>query len=193
MAPYEVHLPPDVWYDYWTGQRVDRKTALAARDLEIRDAQRQAMPPLMVSPGSGDLPLYVHAGTILPMAPLVQSTDERPVGPLLLRVFPGDNCRGALYQDDGNTYNFSHGAYFRQEFTCEQSPDGGLAINLQAREGRYSPWWNQITIEAVGLDPATVTAKSARLTLKTTKTILGTSVTVPYTRRAQSISFRKMP
>ncbi len=91
VSPYEVHLPPGLWYDYWTGARLDRRTLAGARDLEVHDPQ--ALSPLMVAPKLDELPMYVRAGTILPMAPVVQSTMEKPDGPLTLRVFPQQPAR----------------------------------------------------------------------------------------------------
>ena len=42
------------------------------------------------------MPVYVRGGSILPLQPLVQNTDETPVGPLELRVYPGSDCSGSL-------------------------------------------------------------------------------------------------
>ena len=90
VSPYEVHLPPGIWYDFWTGSKLDRRETLTARDLEIRNptsTNKPQLKPLMVNPALGDLPIYVHAGAIIPMQPLVQSTEEKPNGPLTLRVY----------------------------------------------------------------------------------------------------------
>ena len=89
VAPYEVHLPPGIWFDYWTGARLDRRAPIHARDLELREALNAGLPPVTVHPGPGELPVYVHAGSILPMAPLVQSTDERPSRPAHPPRLPG--------------------------------------------------------------------------------------------------------
>ncbi len=63
VAPYEVHLPPGVWYNYWTGERLDRSALIAARDNEIRETAA-ALPPIMVQPKLDELPIYVRAGAI---------------------------------------------------------------------------------------------------------------------------------
>ena len=80
----------------------------------------------MIQPGPGDLPVYVREGTILPMAPLVQSTDEKPFGPLTLRFFPRDNCQGSLYRDDGTSYDFRNGVYLCEHFACSVDPNGSV-------------------------------------------------------------------
>ena len=189
VAPYEVHLPPGVWYDYWTGEKLDRRAPVAARDPEIRDAAKAGPKPIMVNPGSADLPVYVREGTILPMAPLVQSTDEKPAGPLTLRVFPGDNCQGTLYQDDGTSYDFRQGAFLREHFTCSVGSDGSLSVAIATRAGSFQPWWNSIRIEVVGVSSANKRAVSDGHVLPLTATSYGATVTVVATGKAQNITF----
>ncbi len=158
VAPYEVHLPPGLWYDYWTGAARDRRAPLAKQDNEIRDAAAAVLPPVMVHPGLADLPVYVRAGAIVPVQPVVQSTAEIPNGPLTLRVYPpasGEACSGDLYLDDGLSYNFRKGEYLRLHFTC--TVDGGkLSVHIGAAEGSYIPWFHQLRIEAIGFPTTTV-------------------------------------
>jgi len=152
IAPYEVHLPPGVWYDYWNGDRLDQHSLTAAQDLEQR-GRKQPDKPLMISPTLKDLPVYVRGGTILPVAPLVQSTNEIPQGPLTLRVYSGPNCSGDLYQDDGRSFAFRTGAYLRLHFTCQENLDGTLAVHIDAQQGSFVPWWKEVRIEAFGWTP----------------------------------------
>jgi len=194
VAPYEVHLPPAVWYDYWTGAKLDRRQTLTARDLELRnptDTGKPQLPPLMVHPALGDLPIYVHAGAIIPMQPLVQSTDEKPNGPLTLRVYaPADTsapCSGDLYTDDGLTFDFRHNAYLRLHLTCSLSADGALTLNIPAREGDFHPWWTQYRIETIGFTPHTSQASTAGHTMPLDHTNLGYTITIPDTGRPQAI------
>jgi alpha-glucosidase len=154
VAPYEIQLPPGVWYSYWSGERYDRQAPSAHLDLEQRDklAQRK---PLMVTPTLADLPVYVRGGSILPMAPLTQSTVEKPQGPLTLRVYVDsqttpDTCHGELYLDDGVSFNYRDGAYLRRNFTCRQVGDGSLQIAFSKPEGSYAPWWSEIKLEIFG-------------------------------------------
>jgi alpha-glucosidase len=196
IAPYEVHLPPGLWYDYWTGARLDRRGSIATRDLEIRDAAATQLPPVMVQPKLGDLPLYVRAGSIVPMQPLVQSTDERPVGALTLRIFPpaaGDQCSGDLYQDDGISFNFRRGDYLRLHLTCGVAPDGALTVSIPAREGSFKPWWTQLRLEAVGWTPhvseATIDGKPKEA-MKLEQTSLGWAIDLPDSGRAETVTLR---
>ena len=98
-------LPPGVCFDYWSGERLDRRAQTPSPDIEQRNA-KQPKKPLLITPKLADLPVYVREGAILPIAPLTQSTEETPVGPLTLRVYAGENCHGDLYQDDGKSFAF---------------------------------------------------------------------------------------
>ncbi len=136
---YTVTLPKGDWYDYWTGNRVDGGKAL------------QVDPPL------DTLPVYVRAGSILPQQPLIQHVGETPSGPLELRVYPGPQCGGDLYMDDGDTLAYQHGESLRLHFSCSVSPSG-VQINVAAAQGPYQPWFKdlQILVYGVTVKPASV-------------------------------------
>ncbi len=135
MDAYDVILPPGEWYDYWTG------------------AKLHSGRPLGVNPPLGLMPLYVRAGAILPEQPVVQYTDEIPAGPLELRVYPGSDCHGSLYLDDGKTYAYRLGDYLRVEYSCQPATDS-LAITISRHNARYQPWWKQVHLEVFGMEKA---------------------------------------
>jgi alpha-glucosidase len=129
--PYDICLPAKGWYDYWTGARVaDEK--------------------LSETPKLDRLPVFVRPGAIIPKQPLVQSTSETPNGPLQIEVYPGDDCRGEIYLDDGVSVE---GPSLRQQVTCTVSPSG-LSLSFGEREGTYRPWWKQIAVTVHGPRPA---------------------------------------
>ena len=199
IAPYQVHLPPGIWYDYWTGQQLDRREPIVARDQEIRDpAVKTASPglaPIMITPKLEDLPVYARGGSIIPMQPLTQSTSETPQGPLTLRVYPpaaGNPCAGDVYLDDGTSFNFRKGDFLRLHLTCSVAADGSLTVNVPAREGRFKPWWTGFRIEtptAASHTTATINGK-ANAKLQFTQTAAGWAVDVPDNGRAQTITLR---
>jgi alpha-glucosidase len=158
VAPYVIHFPPGIWYDYWTGKQFVRAVPGSTLDAEQRDlvlAEKQ----LSVTPKLDQLPVYVRGGSILPIAPLTQSTAEVPAGPLTLRVFPsllkdtGEACGGEVYSDDGHTFAFRQGEYARVRFTCTLAADGSLTVNIGKQEGTWKPWWKAYRIEVVGWTP----------------------------------------
>lgn len=136
LSAYQVHLPPGDWYDYWTGAKV-----ASAAKLSV----------VPIKPNLDTLPVYVREGSIIPLQPLTQSTNEVAQGPLTLRVYPGRNCNGSLYQDDGKTRSYLKGEFMRMQFSCEIAGNS-VKLRLSAREGTYKPWWTQLQVEVYGQD-----------------------------------------
>lgn len=133
---YKVCLPAGGWYDYWTG-------------LAVSSEGNDKPATLTETPKLDRLPVFVRAGTILPRQPLVQSTTQTPRGPLSLHVYPGDDCRGVLYADDGLSLGYRRGRYLRQELRCNVTADG-LTLSFAQREGDYAPWWRRIEVMVHG-------------------------------------------
>jgi alpha-glucosidase len=137
-----VQLPPGDWYDFWTSEKHPSAT------------------PLRLNPRLDEMPLYVRAGAIVPMQPVVESTMQTPSGPLQLRVYPGDDCRGTLYQDDGHSFAYQRGEFLRQNFTCKVSP-GSLTLSSAVDKNAFQPWWTSIEVTVYGMPAA---AKSVDIT-----------------------------
>ena len=157
---YSVALPPVGWYDYWTGARAEGGTGRKA--IDNTDV---VQPEVHLRNSVDRLPVFVRAGAIVPEQPLVQSTDEKPIGPLTLRVYPptgaGEKCGGTLYLDDGVSYDFRKGDFLRMGFTCHLT-EHGLKVEVAAHEGSFSPWWKQLSVEIYGASkPAAAATTSA--------------------------------
>ena len=87
-----VYLPAGAeWYDFWTGERTTGG----------REVNRQT--PLAI------MPLYVRAGTILPMGPESEYSNQHPDAPVELRIYPGGDAFFELYEDDGTSYDYEKG------------------------------------------------------------------------------------
>ena len=128
---YPLVLPPgSAWFDYWTGLRVPPGTAA-------------------LEPTPDRVPVFARAGAIIPRQPLVQSSAERPSGRLELLVYPGPDCGGTIYADDGVTLAYRQGDFARQEVTCREAPDG-LHVTLGARQGHFRPWWDGFDLVVFG-------------------------------------------
>jgi alpha-glucosidase len=152
-APYDVEFPSSSWYNYWTGLKVPLPVSSAASvpdpgAVPGRDHQFS----IRVIPELSKLPVFVRAGSILPLAPVVQSTADTPQGQLTLRVYLGDECSGELYQDDGKSYAFQHGDYLRMRFSCQSTAEG-VRFNIGPHEGSYPAWWKEMRVEMFGVMP----------------------------------------
>lgn len=118
-----VCLPSGAWYDFWT------------------DALHEGPDYVSVAAPLNVMPLFVKAGSIIPMWPLVQSTAYRPPDTLALAVYPGSSGGGfSLYEDDGTTLEYQQGAYATTEIRTELRPCGGastLVVDIDRPQGRY--------------------------------------------------------
>src|SRR5216684_6817717 len=147
---YALKLPPGIWYDYWTGEKIQQtRTPDGSNEAELR-----------IQPKLDALPVYVSEGSIIPLEPLIQSTDEKPQGPLTLRVYPGKDCHGSVYLDDGKTLAYTRGDFLRIEFSCAVT-SSGVDVHVGERQGKYLPWWKTIHLEVYDWQ-----SLSAHVTLK---------------------------
>jgi alpha-glucosidase (family GH31 glycosyl hydrolase) len=92
-ASRRIYLPPGVWYDFWTSERQEGGREIA-RDIDLET-----------------MPLYVRAGSILPLGPVKQYTSEQVNQPLNLSIYPGADGSFLLYEDDGSSFNYRKGEW----------------------------------------------------------------------------------
>ena len=90
----QVYLPAaSKWYDFWTGELLDGgQTISAAAPIDI-------------------LPLYVKAGSIIPMGPHMEYATEKPADNIELRIYPGADGSFKFYEDENDNYNYEKGQY----------------------------------------------------------------------------------
>ena len=193
IAPYEVYLPPGTWFDYWTGEKFERNSKTQASDLEQRD-KLNANKPLLIQPTLEALPVYVRGGSILPLEPLTQSTMEKPVGPLTLRLYPASDlntpCTGEVYTDDGHSFAYRKENYARVSFSCSLAQDGSLTLRILPKEGTFTPWWTQYRLEIYNWTPKSGTASLSSTSLALHHTHNGWSVIVPANPRGEVVLLR---
>jgi len=200
---YAVSYPPGDWYDFWTGEKMAHQPA-GPSIVEISNAfaagesDSKFPAPAMIHPVLETLPVYARAGSILPMQPLVQSTDETPNGPLQLRVYPVANsdekCEGSIYLDDGHTFAYRAGVFLRQGFTC-RAENGSVSVQFGAREGTYAPWWKSIEVVLYGWPSARASANLSGDTkpLKTTydASVHALHIVIPDVSGKQELNIQK--
>lgn len=164
LDDHTIEFPSVAWYDYWTGEKVRGTLAASSANPAQPIVSALQVPMVLQVPRRlEELPVFVRAGSILPVAPLVQSTNEIPDGPLVLRVYApteGTNqrCQGSIYLDDGRTLAYQKGDYLRIHFACHVSSNG-LQVRIGRHQGKYQPWWHQVHIEIFGWVPKLGTAQ----------------------------------
>lgn len=126
-----VYLPEGTWYDWWSQEFYEGPThILAYAPLER-------------------MPLYVRAGAVIPLAPIVQHTGERPLDELTLRIWPG-NGEFTLYEDDGNSFEYQNGAYCTTSIRVRQDGEQTI-VEIGAREGGWTPPTREIVVKLLGV------------------------------------------
>jgi len=111
-----VYLPAGTWYDFWSG-------ATAAGG-----AIMTASAPL------SQIPLYVRAGSIIPMGPMIQYATQS-ADPLEIRVYKGQNGTFTLYEDSGDTYDYEKGQHAQVTFSWD---DAAQQLTIGERSGSYT-------------------------------------------------------
>ncbi|MBD1944911.1 DUF5110 domain-containing protein, partial [Coleofasciculus sp. FACHB-712] len=95
------------------------------------------------------MPLYVRAGAIIPMQPVMQYTDERLIDELTLRIWPGEG-EFRLYEDDGHTFEYQTGAFATTTYRVD-SQGQQTRVEIAAREGNWTPSTRETIVQLVGV------------------------------------------
>ena len=87
----KVYLPAGCdWYNYWTNERMKGgQTITVAAPIDT-------------------LPLFVRAGSIVPLGSPIESADQQQAI-ASVRVYPGADANFTLFSDDGKTYSYEKG------------------------------------------------------------------------------------
>ena len=104
------------WYDFWTNQRYQ-----GGKDVTIETAFDR-------------VPIFVRAGSILPLGPEMEYVGEKAWDNLEIRVYPGADATFTLYEDEGDGYNYEKGAYSTITFSWN---DKTRTLTIGDRQGEY--------------------------------------------------------
>jgi Alpha-glucosidases, family 31 of glycosyl hydrolases len=113
-----VYLPTgSTWYDFWSG------AASAGGASVTSNADIMSMP------------VFVKGGSIVPLGPNLQYTNEKKADTIELRVYPGSNGSFTLYEDEGDNYNYETGSYATVPITYVDNPRN---VIIGARSGSFT-------------------------------------------------------
>ena len=104
------------WYDFWTGARLKGGQEVSLQTTFDR------------------VPMFVRAGSILPLGPEMQYVGEKAWDHLELRVYPGADATFTLYEDEGDNYNYERGVYTTIPMTWN---DRTRTLTIGQRKGNY--------------------------------------------------------
>ena len=146
-----LYLPSaPAWYDFWTGETLQGSQQILAKAPLDR------------------IPLFVPAGSILPLGPATEYAGQEPAAPIELRIYPGADGNFTLYQDQGDGYQYEGGAHATVPLHWD---DMAKTLHLGARQGSYPTMLPRITFNVVLVTPATGVGFGVS---KATKTIVYT-------------------
>ena len=104
------------WYDFWTGNRMKGGQFVTIQTTFDR------------------VPMFVRAGSILPLGPEMQYVGEKAWDNLELRVYPGADATFTLYEDEGDNYNYERGVYSTINFEWS---DRSRTLTIGQRKGSF--------------------------------------------------------
>jgi len=156
--PGEGDGPGAGWYDFWTG-------------VHHAGGRRIDAPAPYES-----LPLYVRAGSILPMGPELQHTAEKPADPLTLWVYTGQDASFELYEDDGVSYGYEHGLSSTIPLDWNEAK---AALTIGARRGSFPGMLAKRELRVVFVSPGASIRHSPSPPVARTLTYDGRPTQVP--------------
>lgn len=116
-SPVQVYLPKgSKWIDFWTNEMIEGG----------REISREC--PISI------MPLYIKAGSILPLGPKVQYTSEKKWNDLDICIYPGANGEFTLYEDEFDNYDYEKGVFTSIRFTWD---DANRTLTISDRNGSY--------------------------------------------------------
>ncbi len=128
----QVYLPPAAaWYDFWTGEKLQG------------DQRIDAPAPL------DRIPLYVRAGSILPMGPEIEYATQKPASPIELRIYAGADGSFDIYSDEDDTYAYEKGAYATVLIRWN---DATHTLSVGKRAGAYPGMERELVFRVVIVD-----------------------------------------
>ena len=141
----QKYLPKGAsWYNFWTGKRYAGGQTVTAQTALNR------------------VPMFVRAGSILPLGPVMQHVGEKQWNNLELRLYPGADASFTLYEDEGDNYNYEKGIYSTIPISWTERT---RTLTIGERKGTYPgmPEKRQFTIVTPNGSRQTVEYSGQRL------------------------------
>ncbi|WP_316807749.1 glycoside hydrolase family 31 protein [Pedobacter agri] len=113
-----IYLPEGTWFNYYTGEKFAGKS------------YHHVVAPLET------IPLFVKAGSIIPMQPEMIYTGEKPVDVITLDVFPFGDSKYELYEDDNLSADYKTGKFAVTKITSSLK-ENALELNIAKPEGLF--------------------------------------------------------
>lgn len=131
-----IYLPAGTWIDYFTG-------------LVYQGGQYVEY--AVNGESWTDVPLFIKQGAIIPTQKALNYTSEEAVSEIMLDIFPSSaQSSFRLYDDDGSSYDYESGEYFKQTVTAQDRGTAGVSVDLSARTGSYASSYQAYLVKLHG-------------------------------------------
>jgi alpha-D-xyloside xylohydrolase len=138
----KVYLPSGTaWFDFWTNERQEGGAEISIQTTLDR------------------IPLFIKAGTILPLGPDVQYAMEKNWDNLEIRVYPGADGSFTLYEDENDNYNYEKGVYATITFHWN---DKSGTLSIGERKGSFPGMLTGRTFRVVKAGPGQGAVQAVR-------------------------------
>lgn len=119
LADKKIWLPEGKWVEWFTGKHLEGPAAVERRFA------------------LDEIPLYVRAGSIIPMQPKMRNTHEKPVDPLILTIFPGDSGSTRVYEDEGNSLGYQNDQFAWTGVRYSRLDERSVRVEILPTAGKY--------------------------------------------------------
>jgi alpha-glucosidase (family GH31 glycosyl hydrolase) len=145
---HEIYLPRGTWYDYFHGTRIEGgQTTLYKVNPETWE----------------DIPLFVRSGSILASQQSQDFVDQSPISEVTLDVFPAAQLSQFVYYiDDGQTYSYERGDYYRQSISVS-STNGSVHLIFDQPSGTFKPALRSYIVRVHGIESRAVVVNDSAL------------------------------
>jgi alpha-D-xyloside xylohydrolase len=154
----EVYLPAGTaWYDFWTGKKYS-----GGKKMEVNV-------PIET------MPLYVKAGSIVPMGQHMQYATEKPADKIELRIYPGADGEFKFYEDENDNYHYEKGRYATFKITWT---DKSHQLSISDTKGNFPGMLKKRTFNIVLVKDAHGSDEGITATADKTITYTGKAMVV---------------
>ncbi|RYZ92383.1 MAG: DUF5110 domain-containing protein, partial [Sphingobacteriaceae bacterium] len=141
----KVYFPAGKWYDLFNG--------------DVQQGGQEKIVQLNIN----KLPVYVKAGSIIPVQSLVQTTSQLPTDTLTLHVYEGDTANSFVYyEDDGKSYDYEKGNFYKRVIKFDPTEK---TISLNKAAGSYKTHFKFIKLILHSFQSAAITRGNQKISL----------------------------
>lgn len=134
VKQWNVYLPEytEGWIDFWSGEKFNGGQSVN------------------VGVTLDKIPLFVKAGSILPLGAEKQYASEYTDKPWEIRIYPGADATFTIYEDEGDNYNYENGKFATFELTWK---DAEKTLEISHRKGSFTGMKEERTFNITVVSP----------------------------------------